>query len=398
MALQPGDRVLVPASALAGLGERRRAPDPAAPPSPATIALGALLARRVLLALPAAPGGGFLILNKPAGVRVQGGGGGGGPTLDAAARAGLRAATAAADDPGGEDGVPRLVHRLDAGASGCLALATGRPAAAWLAEAFAAPAALEDGRGGSSGSGGTSGGGSSRSRSLRHLPPGRGPAVTKTYWALVDGAPYGDLPDPAAGRKGSGWGPVTHVGPLPLAPHSPRGVGAYAAALDDVRGTGPPPAQTTATWWRVLAARGGRAWLELRPLTGRKHQLRRVAAGPPLGAPVVGDDRYGAVRSPRARALAAAVEARAPVPTPPGALFLHCSSLRVRLPGGQGAVRAAAPAPPHLRAALEGLGWGRLLDAKEHGGRRGRVWGRGVSSGGGQRRLAGAPRAGRRRL
>ena len=246
--LPPGARVLVPASALvtaAAAARRPRAYDPEAPPSPANVALGALLARRVLLALPSAPGGGLVVLDKPAGVRVQAGGDGGsgarrGPaasaTMDAAARVSLGV------PPGrnaGEDGVPRLVHRLDAGASGCLALGTGRPAAAWLAAAFAGPAALESGGGG---------GGEGGRPVLAPLPAGA-PAVTKTYWALVDGRPYGNLPDPTAAalpasvRAGCGWGPVTHVGPLPLAPHSPRGVGAYRAALDDVRGTAPPPAR-----------------------------------------------------------------------------------------------------------------------------------------------------------
>ena len=400
--LPPGARVLVPASALAAAAAaagRPRPADPDAPPSPATLALGALLSTRVLLALPAAPGGGFLVLDKPAGVRVQGGGGGRGgggggggggtpprrphgpPPLDEAARASLGVRPGGQE---GEDGVPRLVHRLDAGASGCLALATGRPAAAWLAAAFAAPAAA--------------GVAANEGRGARGE---RGPAVTKTYWALVDGLPYGALPDPTARpapAAGCGWGPTTHVGPLPLSPHSPRGVGAYKAALDEVRGTGPPPPQETATWWRVVAARGGWAWLEMRPLTGRKHQLRRIAAGPPLGAPIVGDDRYGAVRSPRARAVAAAVAAGAgAAATPPGALFLHCASLRVALPGA-GCALVRAPAPPHLDAALRWLGWGRLLDAKQRA-RQARVHGFCEGGGEGQRRLRGAPRpaAGRRR-
>jgi hypothetical protein len=199
---------------------------------------------------------------------------------------------------------------------------------------------------------------------------------THSQWALVDGRPYGDLPDPRAGRPGSaGWGPALDDRPLPLSPHSPRGQGAAAAALEAVRGDGPPPPPRSITWWRILAARDGWAWLEMRPVTGRKHQLRRVAAAPPLGAPIAGDERYGAVRSPRGRALAAAVVERAGAAALAGSpLFLHCAALRVSLPG-EGAVVARAPAPPHFRAACEWLGWGGLLRRKEGRRARARVWG-----------------------
>src|SRR6266850_1653902 len=42
---------------------------------------------------------------------------------------------------------------------------------------------------------------------------------------------------------------------------------------------------------RVLGAADGRAWLELRPRTGRTHQIRVHCAA--LGCPVVGDTAYG---------------------------------------------------------------------------------------------------------
>lgn len=53
-------------------------------------------------------------------------------------------------------------------------------------------------------------------------------------------------------------------------------------------------ARRALTRWRVLARDGKRAWLELRPETGRPHQLRVAAAS--LGAPLVGDLKYGAER------------------------------------------------------------------------------------------------------
>jgi len=55
---------------------------------------------------------------------------------------------------------------------------------------------------------------------------------------------------------------------------------------------GTPGAKAAETTWRVLARQGGRTLLELRPHTGRSHQLRVAAAS--LGAPLAGDLRYGA--------------------------------------------------------------------------------------------------------
>jgi 23S rRNA pseudouridine1911/1915/1917 synthase len=52
-----------------------------------------------------------------------------------------------------------------------------------------------------------------------------------------------------------------------------------------------PGSKEAVTHYRVVAARGGRALVELELETGRKHQIRVHLAG--LGCPVVGDPAYG---------------------------------------------------------------------------------------------------------
>ena len=89
------------------------------------------------------------------------------------------------------------------------------------------------------------------------------------------------------------------------------------------------------TRYRKLAWYGPTTYLEVRPETGRKHQIRRHLHG--IGHPIVGDERYPPTRF------------RA-VPGFPGRLWLHAAS--VELPG---AVKYEAPLPPELKAHLEVL-------------------------------------------
>lgn len=169
---------------------------------------------------------------------------------------------------GRRDG-PFLCHRLDAGTSGCLLLARRKSA---LREANALFAA------------------------------GR---VHKTYWALVQGAPEGTR------------GTID----LALAKRSdPRGWRMVAEAAG----------QRAVTDWRVLGRGDGTAWLELRPRTGRTHQVRAHCALA-LGCPVLGDPIYGDGQGSLmllARALA--------LPTDPP-------------------VAATAEPPPGMEAVLAGL-------------------------------------------
>jgi 23S rRNA pseudouridine1911/1915/1917 synthase len=59
-----------------------------------------------------------------------------------------------------------------------------------------------------------------------------------------------------------------------------------------VRGAEAPGAKRAVTDWHVLLRHGERVLFELRPETGRPHQLRVACAA--LGAPLAGDLKYGA--------------------------------------------------------------------------------------------------------
>ena len=90
--------------------------------------------------------------------------------------------------------------------------------------------------------------------------------------------------------------------------------------------------QDAITRYRKLAWYGPTTYMEVRPETGRKHQIRRHLQG--IGHAVVGDERYPPKRF---RAIAGF----------PGRLWLHAQS--IELPGG---VRFEAPLPPELKAHL----------------------------------------------
>jgi tRNA pseudouridine32 synthase/23S rRNA pseudouridine746 synthase len=173
---------------------------------------------------------------------------------------------------------PALAHRLDRDTSGCLVL--GRH-----------PAALR--------------------RLGRLFAEGR---VEKTYWAVV-------LDGPAEER-----GRID----LPLSKRSElRG---WWMKVD-------PAGQPASTLWRVLGTTDGLAWLELRPLTGRTHQIRVHCEA--LGCPVLGDPIYGRDRQP--------------TPLPP--LHLHARAIVLPLSEKKPPIRVEAPPPPHMREALLRCGW-----------------------------------------
>jgi 23S rRNA pseudouridine1911/1915/1917 synthase len=93
------------------------------------------------------------------------------------------------------------------------------------------------------------------------------------------------------------------------------------------------PAQTT---YRVLAESPTHSWVEVRPRTGRTHQIRVHLAA--IGHPVIGDTVYGR----KDRAI--------------GRTALHAWRLAFDHPGTGGRVRFEAPLPEDLRAALGARG------------------------------------------
>ena len=125
--------------------------------------------------------------------------------------------------------------------------------------------------------------------------------VEKTYWAFVRGvppAPEGRIDTPLLKREGRrGWRIVTDPGGKPAC-----------------------------TDYRLLAQHDGVGWLELRPLTGRTHQIRVHMAE--LGCPILGDTAYGG---------------------PPGERpLLHSRAVALPLYPGRPPVRVEAPPPSDM--------------------------------------------------
>ena len=228
--LPPGASLAVPASALEGAR-----PEPGKqPPSRATLGLAKALPGLTLVTTPD-----LWIVAKPAGVHSQPGGAASAATLDAAAVAGL-----------GPDA--RLVHRLDAGVSGCVAVANGAGAAAWLAEALAAPAAAAAAEPGAA------------------APP-TSASITKVYLALVDTTRALILRPGAAGVAD---------GPLPLTPTAGGAAKKHLAAARAAAGSAPPPPAPP-----VRGARGGGG--------GRRGQGANQS-NPPLSLSTSAPSRAGA--------------------------------------------------------------------------------------------------------
>ena len=232
----------------------------------------------------------FVVLNKPAGLAVQGGSG---------TKRHVDGMLESMANAQGER--PRLVHRLDRDTSGVLLIAKTRKMAADLGEIF-------------------------RTRQTK-----------KIYWSVVEGVPH-----PTQGRvslflaKGPGMG-------------DERGEKKPAARVDPekmrVAKHGEVDARHSVTFYAVVEKLAPRlAWLSMKPITGRTHQLRAHAEA--IGHPIIGDPKY-------AGAIAASEIERK----------LHLVARRLVLPHPKGGViDVTAPLPPHMQKTFDLLGF----DAKQY--------------------------------
>jgi len=186
---------------------------------------------------------------------------------------------------------PRLVHRLDKDTAGCLLVAKTRFAAAALAKTF-------------------------RSRSAR-----------KVYWALVAG-----VPKVQQGRVSTFLAKEEREDEsiMRIARHGEKG------------------ASHAVTYYAVVETSGPLlAWLSLKPVTGRTHQLRAHMAH--IGHPIVGDPKYFARENWQ---LPGGMQNR-----------LHLLARRIAVPHPRGGiVDVTAPLPPHMLQSWNLLG----LDAARY--------------------------------
>ncbi len=181
---------------------------------------------------------------------------------------------------------PRLVHRLDRDTSGVIVVAKRRAIAAALGKLFAT----------------------------------RG--VKKTYWAAVRG-----VPSPAQGK----------VDVALVKAKGPRG--------DQVRPSEEgeeDDAQRAVTHYNVIdKAPPVLAWVSLKPVTGRQHQLRAHMAH--VGTPIAGDEKYHGDKD-----LPASISRK---------LHLHARRIVFPHPRDGKSVDVTAPLPSHMRETFQLFGF-----------------------------------------
>ena len=176
---------------------------------------------------------------------------------------------------------PLLVHRLDRDTSGIIVIAKRRSIAAALGKLFATR------------------------------------AVKKTYWAMVKG-----VPKPAQGRievaliKAKG-------------PEGDRMRASREGEEDDE--------QRAVTFYSVVdKAPPVAAWVSLKPVTGRQHQLRAHMAH--IGTPIMGDEKYGGLDD-----MPEGMDRK-----------LHLHARRIIFPHPrEGTIDITAPLPDHMLKSFE---------------------------------------------
>lgn len=186
---------------------------------------------------------------------------------------------------------PRLVHRLDKDTAGCLLIAKSRFAAAALGKTF-------------------------RSRSAR-----------KIYWALVVG-----VPRPHQGRIST------------FLAKEEREDDSFMRIADH----GEEGASHAITYYAVVETAAQQlAWLSLKPVTGRTHQLRAHMAH--IKNPIIGDPKYFNKENWQ---LPSGIQSK-----------LHLLARRIVVPHPRGGtIDVTAPLPPHMEQTWNLLGF----DAKRY--------------------------------
>ncbi|KFG68245.1 RluA family pseudouridine synthase [Microvirga sp. BSC39] len=187
----------------------------------------------------------------------------------------------------GEDGQkPRLVHRLDKDTAGCLVIAKTRFAASTMAKSF-------------------------RARTTR-----------KIYWALVAG-----VPRVRQGRVSTY-----------LAKEGDEGDARMKVAQHGDEG-----ASHALTYYAVIDTAAQKlAWLSLKPVTGRTHQLRAHAAH--IGHPIVGDPKYFDIENWE---LPGGIQNK---------LHLLARRIVIAHPRTGKPIDVTAPLPPHMQQSFNLLG------------------------------------------
>ncbi len=170
---------------------------------------------------------------------------------------------------------PALAHRLDADTAGVLVLGRHPKALAKLGRVFQAR------------------------------------ETEKTYWAIVEGEPPAD----------------EGVFDQPLLKVNTRDGWSVKVSSKG---------QTAITRYKVLGRAPGITWLELKPETGRTHQLRVHCAA--AGCPIVADRFYGQAK-------------------PDTMLQLQSHAIVLPLSTTKPPIRVEAPPPPHMLAALTACGF-----------------------------------------